>query len=302
MSASAASPMILTTIQNDFVNKMSGAFSTIGGYATDLFYLIAVIEIVLFGLAWAMKGEEGISTFVMKIFKLAVVFFIITSYPMLLQGLVGGFTHAAFGIAGNASSAFFDPSQIWQYGFDAGIKMTKLSVEYGTLNVGMSNLYLILGFGLLILFALIGAQIILMVSAFYVVSLLALLVLPLGAFFGMKNFFERAIESVFRMGARVFALILVLGVAITVWGQFDLSTISKTTTLTQPLGLFFATLVFWILSLKLPGMAVEAIGHIGGSFFSQTAGMKSSSGATASASAPAPAPILRLLRLLRRGV
>lgn len=270
-SLTTQSPMVLSVIQNDFVTKMTNAFSTIGGYATEIFYIIAAIELVLFGIAFAMRGEEGLSTLAIKIFKLAVIFTIITSYPRLLSGLIDGFTHAAFGVAGGkASTALFDPASIWQYGFDAGIKMTKMSIEYGTLNVGMSNLYMIIGFGLLVLFALIGTQIILMVSGFYIVSLLALLVLPLGAFFGMKNFFERAIEAVFRMGARVFALIMVLGVATTVWAQFDLSTISETTTLTKPLGLFFATLVFWILCLKLPGLVVEAIGSIGGKFFGET--------------------------------
>lgn len=264
----AQSPMILGVIQNDFISKLGGAFGLVGGYASDIFYFIAVIEIVLFALVWAMKGEEGWTAFVFKIFKLAFIFFVITNYPRLLQALIDGFTHTAFTLAGSkASDTFFNPANIWQYGFDAGMQMTKLAVQYGTLNLGMSNLYMVLGFGTLILFALIGAQIILMVAGFYVVSLLALLVLPFGALFGAKNFFDRAIESVFRMGARIFALIMVLGVAVSVWSQFDLSTISNTTVLTKPLGFFFATLVFAILCWRLPSLAVDAIGKVGGSLF-----------------------------------
>lgn len=287
--SSVQSPMVLTSIQNNFIHQFTHGFATMGHYATNLFYLIATIEIVMFALFWAMKHEDGFALFILKIFKLSLIFFVISQFPNLLQALIDGFTVTSIQLTGDkAALALFNPSHIWDYGFDAGINMTKVAVTYGTTNVAMSNVYLILGFGSLMLFALIGAQIILIVTGFYVVSLLALLMMPLGAFFGTRNFFERAIESVFRMGARVFALMLVLGVASVIWAKFDLSQLTQTTTLTQPIGFFIATLVFVVLAYRLPNLAVEAVGQVRGRLmdeFTHTQGSSAASAVNVSSSA-----------------
>jgi len=146
----------------------------------------------------------------------------------------------------------------------------------------MGLIYIFLGFGLLVLFTLIGAQIVLVVAGFYVVSLLALLFIPLGAFSPVKNLFEAAIAGVIKMGARVFALILVIGVAVNIWSQFDIGTISTTTTLDKPLGLLFSALVVFVLALKIPTFAADLVGHLGGSLFEP--GSSQSSGASATPS------------------
>lgn len=266
--AAELTPMVLTHIQHDYMQKFTMAFSVVDQYATTLFYIIAAIEIVLFGVAWAMKAEEAIGAFMMKIFKLGVIFFVISMYPHIIQSLIDGFTMVALHTTSIQTAGYlFNPGTIWKFGFDAGVQMMQLSVQYGTANVGMSNIYLILGFGSLLLFALIGAQIVLTVVAFYVVSLLALLLIPLGTFSGAKNLFERALTSVLRAGARVFALILVVGIAVAFWQQMDLGTISQSTVLTKPLSFFFSTLVFWVLAVKLPPIAVSTVGELGGTIF-----------------------------------
>lgn len=279
--AQGLSPHILTVIQNSFVDKLAGAFGAIDHYAVSLFYIVAGLELVLFGIAWALRQEEALGVFLFKVLKLGVIFFIITSYPYLLQALINGFTSSAFHISADTTAKFFfNPAQLWQYGFDAGVSMLKLAVEYGTANIGMSLIYILLGFGTLLLFALIGAQVILVVVGFYVASLLALLMIPLGAFTLAKNLFEKAVQGVMQAGARVFILVLILGVAVTVWDQFQLKSVSKTMTLEKPLGLFFATLVFWLLCAKLPGMTARLVGRLGGSLFADMQMQSAASAAT----------------------
>ncbi len=310
------SPMVLTTIQNQFIHHFVHGFAVIGSYASDLFYILAGLEIVLFGLMWAIRQEGALGSFVLKILKLGVLFFLITQFPMLLQALIDGFTKAGYGIVGTDGSLdLFNPAHLWNYGFDASMNLMKLSMQAVGTNMALSNIYLFLGGGILFLFALIGAQIILVVTAFYIVSLLALLLLPLGVFFASKNFFERAIESVFRAGARVFALVIVLGVGESIWSQFDLSALATaaaslsgqvgaatmttgmnpgmgsslggatgpgTMTLMAPLGFMVATLVILVLCLKLPGLVADTVGKIGGKFSDELesgpAGSASSSG------------------------
>jgi len=322
----AQSPMVLSSIQNQFIHHFVHGFSVIGVYASELFYILAGLEIVLFGLIWAIRQEGALGIFVLKILKLGVLFFLITQFPNLLQALIDGFTKAGYGIAGSdGSNALFNPSHLWNYGFDASINLMKLSLQAAGSNSALSTIYLFLGGGILLLFSLIGAQIILVVTAFYMVSLLALLLLPLGAFFASQNFFERGIETVFKAGARVFALVIVLGIGESVWSQFDLSALASAAasvtasasagamgsnmgsapiagssgeaamTLTAPLGLIIATLVIYILALKLPGLLAETIGKIGGKLSDEVeSGPANLSGAGGSVTVSSPAAVAQV--------
>lgn len=281
----SVAPGVISLIQNGFVDKLSGAYDSFAAYAMILFAIVATIELVLFGLMWAMRRDEMLATFLLKIIKLGLIFLVISSYPYLMQQLINGFTQAAFTHVGTNTSAYiFNPAKLWEFGYDASISMLKLANDYGSLNVSMGIIYIILGFGLLLLFTLIGAQIVLVVAGFYIVSLLALLLIPLGAFSPVKNLFERALQGVIQIGARVFALILVIGVAVTIWSQFDIGDISATTTLDKPLGLFFSALIVWILALKIPKFAADLVGHLGGALFEDNA----SSSAAVSATAQTP--------------
>ena len=298
----AQSPMVLSALQNQFVQHFTQSFSVIAGYASELFYILAGLEIVLFGLMWAIRQESALGLFVLKILKLGVIFFIITEFPLLLQAVIDGFTKAGVVVGGqDATKILFNPGHLWDYGFDASIALLKLSAA-GSAG-GLSNIYLLLGGGLILLFGLIGAQVILYVCGFYLVSLLSLLLIPLGAFFATKNFLERGIESVFRMGARVFALMVVLGIGGSVWGMFDLTTLISAAdslsggigmtagaapsggnisagglTLMVPLGFFIATLVMTVLCIKLPSLVAEAVGKITGRLVDELEGGGPNSG------------------------
>lgn len=284
--ADSIAPTVLSLIQNGFVEKLSTAYDEFAAYAMILFAIVATIEIALFGLMWAMRRDEMIATFLLKIIKLGVIFLVISAYPYLLSQLINGFTQVAFSTVGAETSGYiFNPTKLWQFGYDSAISMLKLAADYGSLNVSMGMIYIVLGFGVLILFSLIGAQIVLLVVGFYVVSLLALLFIPLGAFSPVKNLFERALQGVIKLGARVFALILIIGVAVSIWSQFSVGEISSSTTLDQPLGLFFSALVVWVLTLKVPAFAADLVGHLGGRLF------EASSGGTVTVSSASQAPV-----------
>lgn len=260
-------PALITNIQNDFVTKLGSGLDVVGHYALALFFVVAGIELALFGLAWAIRQESGFGIFALKVLKLGIILAVITVFPHLLQVIINGFTQTAFQVTAlNTSQYIFNPAEIWKFGFDSGIKLLQLSVTYGTTNTGMSSLYLMMGMGCLILFALIGIQIVLAVVGFYAVALVALLLLPLGAYTGSRSFLDKALSGVIKSGVRVFVVILVVGVGVTVWTQFSL-TISDTTTIDKPLSLCFSALIFLVLAWKLPGYAVMAVGELGGDIF-----------------------------------
>jgi P-type conjugative transfer protein TrbL len=268
-ASNAMSPLIFSTIQGAYVNKLTLAFTSMNHYAVQLFYILAALEIAFFGIIWALRQQEMLGTLLIKIIKLGFIFFLISNYRYLLSIIVGGF--ASLGL--NASTPkiaalIFNPDKIWSFGFDSSISLLQLAVQYGTTNMGITIIYLTLGFGLLFLFALIATQVLILVISFYILSLLALLLLPFGSLTFTQNLSYRALHGVLQAGARIFAFVLVLGVGIGILTSLHATAFSQTTTIDQPLGLFFATFIITVLCFIMPMYAGRAIGEFGNNFFS----------------------------------
>ena len=107
-----------------------------------------------------------------------------------------------------------------------------------------------------------GIQIVLQIVGFYLVSFVALIFLPLGAFNPSSNLFERAVQSVLQAGVKVMVLITVIGIALAVWGTFQLMPIPMLFNINAPMGLFFTALLFLYLAVKLPKIAAKTVGQI----------------------------------------
>ncbi len=271
-------PKLFDSIQSGFIDAVQKGFDAVQTDATNLFYVLAGLELALFGLAWVIRQEEAFGLLVLKIVKIGLFFAFITYFPALVNYLMQGFLKEAYTVASDKGAIYlFHPGKVWEIGFKAGVSMMKLAVEYGSYNYGMSLIYLILGFGLLFMFTLIGAQIILVVTLFYLLLILTLILIPLGLIKPMEDFFYRAAQSLFKAGARVFTVAIILGVAFTLWKGFKLTNISESTGLEKPMGLFFLTLVILFLLWKLPGIMADSVGRVGGNIFDGIFGSNSTS-------------------------
>jgi P-type conjugative transfer protein TrbL len=276
-SGGVLSPALLTTFQNVYMDKFVHALSNIEGYSLSLFYLVAGIEIAVFGLVWAIRQETLFGAFFFKVLKLGILFFLISEYPSVLQVIIDGFTQVAFQLSPvGTEQLIFNPATVWRYGFDHGIQMIMVAVQYGTTNTAMSTVFLCMGFGSIVIFALIGVQIILAVVGFYVVSLVSLLLIPFGAFVGTQGFLSRSLQGVLKAGVRVFVVIFIIGVAATVWKAFPGDSITLTTKFDEPLSLFLSALIVLVLLWKLPEVTVELVGDIKGNIWGQTVPVVSS--------------------------
>ncbi len=267
------SPFVFTAIQNIYIQNFNQAFEQISHYAVSLFYILATLEIALFGIIWALKQQEMIGMLLFKIIKLAFIFFIISNYSYLLNVLINGL--AQIGLSGGntkIATILFSPDLLWKFGFDSSISLLTLAVQYGTANIGMSAIYLVLGFGILFMFALIACQIILLIVSFYLLSLMALLFLPFGTFVLSEKLFTRSIHGVMKAAVKIFGLIVVLGIGIGIWMAQSPGGFSQSTTLDQPLGLFMATLVITLLCWKIPSILASSVGELGGELFNKTSG------------------------------
>ena len=278
---------LLENIQTGFIDKINASLNIVQGYASVLLYSLIIIELVLFGLIWAFRGDNAFGVLVIKVIKIGIFISVIKYFPLLLHVIIDGFTFVGFKIVSDKAAIYlFNPGKVWELGFQAGVSMMRLSVEYGTLNIGMSFIYLILGFGTLLLFAAIGAQIILVVSLFYIMALVVLLLAPFGILKPVEQFFYRSVQALIQAGVRVFTVIIILGVAYALWKTMKVTSVSNSTTLEKPLALFFTSFVFMILLYKLPPIIAEGIGKIGGNLFE---GMSGGGATSVSVSTQTPA-------------
>lgn len=255
-------PAAITLAQSTFLKNINDAFAIVVPYALHLLYFFAAFEVVLTGFAWAFQQDLVWGRALFKIIKIGFMLFIIQNYPTLINDIIRSFADIGGAVANhsNISSVLFNPAKLWAFGYDNGLILLKAAAS--TTGFGLAMIQIILGMGIILVFGLLGIQVVFQIVSFYFISLFALVLLPFGALNIGANFFERAAQAVLQAGARVMVLITVLGVALTVWGTFQLMPMSEPFNINAPLGLFFTGLLFLYFSLYLPRLAGNAIGKI----------------------------------------
>jgi P-type conjugative transfer protein TrbL len=258
----------VTLIQSAFLGNISTAFSTVAGYALNLLYLFAVLELVIFGFVWALQRDVGWDKLFFKIIKIGLIFFIIQNYVWLLDAILGSFAQLAGVVINNTATAqhFFNPAKIWQYGYDVGVNLLQLATTNN--NFGLILVQLSLGLGILLVFGLLGIQMVLQMVGFYMVSLGALILLPFGTFALSRGMFDKAVQVVLQAGIRLMTLMIIIGIAVVIWDGFQLIDLATTANfnINQPLGLFFTALLFLCLAIYLPNILSQAVGSFSSNF------------------------------------
>lgn len=268
-------PGVVTLIQSTFLDNINAAFTTASAYAFNLLYLFAVLELALSGLAWALQRDTDWGKIFFKIIKIGLIFFIIQNYAWLLNTIVSSFAKLAGTIVNNDSVAqyVFNPAKIWQYGYDVGIYYLHLAASSSAnASLGLTMIQICLGMGILLVFGLLGIQMIVQMVGFYLVSFGALIFVPFGAFSASHNMLDKALQSVFQAGLRLMTLIIVIGIAVTVWDGFQLADLATNNNfnISQPLGLFFTALLFLCLAIYLPKVVSQTVGELKSNFSSES--------------------------------
>lgn len=253
-------PGIYSQVQTSMVSTLNTVLAASIGYSQDLLYLTAGIEVVLFALLWILQGNNAFGRLILTVLKIGFILMAINEFTTWLDQLLNSFSQ----ISANASNAhqalqlLETPGQIWQFGYDSAILLLKTASNDG-LSVGLSLLLTTLGLGILLVFGLIGARLVVQLAAFYVTALVSLLFLPLGILRPTSDFAYRGLQSVLKSGVALLTLMLILTVATSIWQGNALPTDFN---LNQVLGVFFSGLIFLLMAQWLPGIAASAVGHI----------------------------------------
>ncbi|MEM9243050.1 MAG: type IV secretion system protein [Pseudomonadota bacterium] len=255
-------PASISFIQSTFLQHLSNNFHYVMSYARNLLYFFAMFEVVITGLVWALQQTPAWERLFVVVFKIGFILLLVTQFPGFLEMIINTFALVASQSihVNNLADAVFNPATIWQYGFDPGIKLLREATVIS--GIGFPIIYVLLGMGILLIFGLIGIQIVIQVLGFYLVATTSLLFLPLGVFNPTSDMLAQALHSVLKAGVRVMIMIMIIGGAIGSWQIFNLTNVDVSTNIVLALGLFFSGLLFLCLLMTLPRLAAEAVGKI----------------------------------------
>lgn len=263
-------PGTITLAQTTFLQHINATFQSVGIYALHLLYLFATLEIVIFGLVWALQRDVNWGRLFFKVLKIGLIFFIIQNFPWFLNSIISSFaTLSGLMVASNKVAQFiYNPAIIWQYGYDAGLHLMQLATTSN--NFGMVLIQVFLGIGILLVFGLLGIQIIFQVIAFYLVAFTGLILLPFGTFSPSRKLFDKTVQAVLQAGVRLMVMVSVIGIGVTVWDTFNLADLAQgQVKINQPLGLFFSALLFLYLAMHLPKIVAASVGAISSNIFNE---------------------------------
>ncbi len=249
-------------VEQNFLQVLSSHFNLIAYYAMRLLYLFALLECVMFGLAWAIQQHSAWEQLFFKVLKIGLLLFIIHHYPLLLNSILSSFSYIGSQVTNNSSAHQFitNPALLWQYGYNGGIILLKLATESS--GFALPLIYMTIGLAILVLFALLGIQVIIQLVGFYLTALTALIMLPLSAYTPCQDMLAQALQSLLRAGVRVMVITMVIAIAVTTWQSADMLTITSESSISLLLGLLFTALLFLALAVALPKLAANAVGRI----------------------------------------
>jgi P-type conjugative transfer protein TrbL len=259
-------PGAVTLVQTAFLQHINSAFLIVTGYGLRLLYLLVTLEVVVFGLMWALRQDLGWGELVIKVLQIGLIFFLLQNSTWIFSVIIKSFAEIG-GVVANVkdlAKIIFNPAQIWHYGYDFSLSLLR-AAALGS-SIGLVLIEVFLGLGILLTFGLLGIQIVIQVVGFYLVALMALIFLPFGAFSPTGDLFGKALQNVFKAGIRVMVLIVVIGISILVFENFGAIDFGEGSELSyninQPLALFFTALLFLCLAWRLPILVADSFGKI----------------------------------------
>lgn len=247
---------VLTFILNSFLTVFSGGLAGVDPDARRVLFLLASIELTVAGLWWAMKGEDVIVGLVQKIMLIGVFAFFVLNWPTFISAVVNGFVHTglAAGTAGGGGAfpSMTDPSAIVDIGFNV---IDPLSTKVATLSwyelgdLAMYGLAMIL---ILLSFFVLAIQVTVTYLEFYIVAVLALILVPFGINRWTAFLSEKAFGSIVGFGVKLMVLSFIMSAATPVMRAINLPT---DPTLKQAYCVFLAAAFLAFLAWHAPGVA-----------------------------------------------
>lgn len=260
---------ILTDVLGAIVNGTSSGFDGFKQQAESLFYSLMVLEIVFLGIGIALNRVDFERELIIKILAIGAVQALLFHYVWLVDSLKDGLVALGLSAAGNnlAVADFLDPSAFIRLGFDKVFEIIwNRDQDLGAWDIlssfGLVPLLHI--FSIIISFvgfAACGLLIFLAVAEFYLVSTLAIILMPFLVFKRTSFLGLRAINSLLAIGIKLMVMAFISSLSLPVIELLELSsdpTIKETMSLA--VGITALVLLMW----RAPSMAMSLLSGNGG--------------------------------------
>lgn len=267
---------VLTDILGSFVNGSSEGFPLIKGHAESLFTKLVIIEVVLFGIGVALNRFEFKAEVVAKVLSIGFAQFLIFQYVWLVDSLRDSFVTAGLAAGGDSltTAEFLDPSAYISAGFEKVFSVLENRFDEGTWHL-LSTFSMIGFFNLIILlimffaFVAMGFQIFFAVIEFYIVTSLAILLIPFIILKSTSFLGFRAINGIISNCIKLMVLAFIASIAAPVIQELTFSVAEPT--LRESVSLAVGSLAIAMLMWRAPAIAMAFIAGSTGLDFNSSA-------------------------------
>lgn len=242
---------------------------TIRDYAYAIFTKLLIIEVIIFGIGLALGRIDFTKEIVAKIIAIGFVQFLLFRYVWLIDSIRDGFISAGLAAAGGNKSVqeFIDPSSYVSAGFDQVFRVVgeKFDHSIWTYLSSPGLVWMLYGLVLLVMllaFIAIGLQIFLSVVEFYLISSLAIILIPFlilqkTSFLGL-----RALNSLITICLKLMVIAFVASLSVPVLELLAFTNNEPTIkeAMSLALGAVSVALIMW----RAPAIAMSMISGGGG--------------------------------------
>jgi type IV secretion system protein TrbL len=244
----------MNTLLSTFLSPLIAAYTNLVDEARWILALFITIEMIFFGLWWALGSDNRIVDGIKKILKFGFWIWLVTNFPAVVDWVIQSFITAGFRAVAYAgpASTLMDPSALFNNYFIAADPIFKVIDSLSWYNLGAIILFGLSLVILLIAYLIMAAQVFLTVIEFYIICAVALILLPFGVFKYTSFLGEKAIGALISYGVKFMVLALLLGLSNPVFASLvppsnpDLNTCFSVAAASLLLGL-----LYW----NAPGMA-----------------------------------------------
>jgi len=255
---------ILTDILGAFVNGSSEGFPLIKSYAEAIFEKLLIIEVLLFGIGIALNRIDFKAEIVGKVLAIGFVQFLIFRYVWLVDTLRDGFVQAGLAAGGGhlSLSEFLDPSAYVSSGLEKVFSVLEGRFAEGSWHF-LSTFSMVGLFSLVVLlimffaFVAMGFQIFFGVIEFYIVSSLAIILIPFLLLQKTSFLGSRALNGIISNSIKLMVLAFIASLAAPVLQELTFS--STEPTLRESISLAVGALAVALIMWRAPSIAMSFI-------------------------------------------
>lgn len=198
-------PNTLTATLLNFLGVFSLGFGNLLPSTTWLFLTLLGVEIILFGLYWAL-GSGQILDAIKKILFIGFWIWVVFSFPLLANSLVNSLTQAGNIAGGGGPVNLLDPSGVVNQGFVVAAPIQVQMNTFSVVNVAYRLIYFVLWMTVLFIYFLMGIQVFITVLEFYIITAIVGILLPFGLIKHTKFLAEKSIGAVISSGIKMMVL------------------------------------------------------------------------------------------------